>query len=101
MAINGKHKGRWLPSILRTFCCAALALLPACALFTTFGGVAEGFVPFVPRPVEGTDLFAESDAHLLPDDLHPNGEGYELMGLRAADLVLPRLLANRTDEVMA
>ena len=50
---------------------------------------------------EGTDLFAESDAHLLPDDLHPNGEGYELMGLRAADLVLPRLLANRTDEVMA
>ena len=43
---------------------------------------------------EGADLFADSDAHLLPDNLHPNGDGYELMGRRAADAVLPQLLAD-------
>lgn len=41
---------------------------------------------------EGSELFWEEDAHLLPDDLHPNGAGYELMGIRAAEHVLPRLL---------
>ncbi len=46
---------------------------------------------------EGTDLFAAADAHLLPDDLHPDGDGYELLGQRAAKLVLPRLLADRAD----
>jgi lysophospholipase L1-like esterase len=44
---------------------------------------------------EGTGLFGESDAHLLPDGLHPNGEGYELIGARAAERVLPGLLALR------
>ncbi|MFW6291956.1 MAG: GDSL-type esterase/lipase family protein [Spirochaetota bacterium] len=44
---------------------------------------------------EGTDLFGESDAHLLPDGLHPNGEGYELIGRRVAERVLPELLALR------
>ena len=47
------------------------------------------------RLFEGTELFGEEDAHLLPDDLHPNGEGYELMGVRAAERVLPRLLRDR------
>ncbi len=40
---------------------------------------------------EGSELFCEDDAHLLPDGLHPSGAGYELMGNRAAELVLPRL----------
>lgn len=44
---------------------------------------------------EGTDLFGEADAHLLPDGLHPNGEGYELIGRRAAERILPELLAMR------
>jgi hypothetical protein len=30
--------------------------------------------------VNGLDIFGADTAHLLPDDLHPNGEGYELMG---------------------
>ena len=29
---------------------------------------------------DGLELFGEADEHLLPDLLHPNGEGYELMG---------------------
>lgn len=47
------------------------------------------------RLFEGTDLFGESDAHLLPDGLHPNAEGYELIGERVAERVLPALLAMR------
>ena len=43
----------------------------------------------------GLDLFGEGDVHLLPDELHPNGDGYELIGRRAAELVLPALLADR------
>ncbi len=30
--------------------------------------------------VNGLDIFGAESAHLLPDDLHPNAEGYELMG---------------------
>ncbi|TVQ26850.1 MAG: GDSL family lipase [Spirochaetaceae bacterium] len=41
---------------------------------------------------EGTDLFGEADAQLLPDGLHPNPEGYELIGKRVAELVLPALI---------
>lgn len=41
----------------------------------------------------GLDLLGESDAHLLPDNLHPNGEGYELIGRRVAEYVLPVLLS--------
>ncbi|MBK1860067.1 hypothetical protein [Cerasicoccus arenae] len=41
---------------------------------------------------EGCDLFSEDDAHLLPDNLHPNGECYEVMGRRAAEKILPILL---------
>jgi len=29
--------------------------------------------------VDGQTLFGESSAHLLPDDLHPNGEGYRVL----------------------
>lgn len=32
--------------------------------------------------LSGLDLFGEKDAHLLPDDLHPNTDGYRLMGER-------------------
>lgn len=41
---------------------------------------------------EGTDLFGADDAHLLPDGLHPNAEGYELIGRRFARHVLPTLI---------
>lgn len=32
--------------------------------------------------LSGLELLNEADAHLLEDDLHPNSEGYELMGER-------------------
>ncbi|WP_309396775.1 SGNH/GDSL hydrolase family protein [Cerasicoccus maritimus] len=44
---------------------------------------------------EGTELFGEDEKQLLPDNLHPNGEGYELMGKRAAEKILPVLLDAR------
>ena len=37
------------------------------------------------EPIEyfdGLRLFSKREAHLLPDDLHPNNEGYHLMGQR-------------------
>ncbi len=34
------------------------------------------------RYFDGHELFGPADAHLLPDDLHPNTEGYRLMGER-------------------
>ena len=34
--------------------------------------------------MDGLDLFGAADAHLLPDDLHPNHEGYQLMAQRFA-----------------
>ncbi len=43
---------------------------------------------------EGTELLGESLAGLLPDNLHPNGEGYEHMGRQAAQNILPELLAD-------
>ncbi|MDF3130136.1 SGNH/GDSL hydrolase family protein [Kiritimatiellaeota bacterium B1221] len=43
---------------------------------------------------EGTGLLDKSLAHLLPDDLHPNGEGYEHMGNQVAEHLLPQLLAD-------
>jgi hypothetical protein len=40
----------------------------------------------------GLDLFGEDlVADYLPDLLHPNGDGYEIMGRRFAELVLPTL----------
>ena len=37
--------------------------------------------------VDGLDLFGAADAHLLPDDLHPNGDGYALLAERFLDRV--------------
>lgn len=34
--------------------------------------------------LSGFELLSEADAHLLEDDLHPNSEGYQLMGNRFA-----------------
>jgi lysophospholipase L1-like esterase len=42
---------------------------------------------------DGLDLFGESLVNdYLPDNLHPNGDGYEVMGHNAADRILPRLI---------
>ncbi len=38
--------------------------------------------------LHGTELFGEADAHLMPDDLHPNGEGYALMAERFHERVV-------------
>ncbi|MDP2011916.1 MAG: SGNH/GDSL hydrolase family protein [Phenylobacterium sp.] len=38
--------------------------------------------------LDGLELFGPADAALLPDDLHPNTEGYRLMGERFHRLVL-------------
>jgi lysophospholipase L1-like esterase len=40
------------------------------------------------RYLSGLELFGEADARLLPDDLHPNTEGYRLMGERFHALML-------------
>lgn len=50
------------------------------------------------RIFEGLDLFGPDDAHMLPDDLHPNGEGYELIGSRAIEQVVQPLLKMRVCE---
>lgn len=41
---------------------------------------------------DGRSLLGEEDAGYLPDDTHPNADGYELIGRRAAKQVLPALL---------
>ena len=33
---------------------------------------------------DGLQLFDEPDRQMLPDDLHPDGDGYEVMGQRFA-----------------
>ena len=40
----------------------------------------------------GLELFGEADADDLPDDLHPNPEGYIRMGERFAANAIPRLI---------
>lgn len=45
------------------------------------------------RLFEGTELFGEGDLAHLPDGLHPNAEGYRIMGARFAETVIPPLLA--------
>ena len=40
--------------------------------------------------VNGLDLFGPDLAHLLPDDLHPNAEGYKVMGQNFVDRVVQR-----------
>ena len=41
---------------------------------------------------EGKNLFGEDDVSMLPDSLHPDAEGYRVLGSRVAALVLPKLL---------
>lgn len=40
--------------------------------------------------LDGLKLLGPDDAHYLPDQLHPNGDGYELIGRRFADLAFSR-----------
>lgn len=40
---------------------------------------------------DGLEIFGEADAHLLPDDLHPNTEGYALMGERISNALVRHL----------
>jgi hypothetical protein len=41
---------------------------------------------------DGLEIFGEDLAHLLPDQLHPNAEGNQIIGDRFAERVAPRLL---------
>lgn len=41
--------------------------------------------------VNGLDLFGAELAHLLPDDVHPNAEGYKALGRNFLDKVIPRV----------
>lgn len=43
--------------------------------------------------VNGLELLGEAEAHLLPDHLHPDAEGYELMGERFHRQVMSKLLS--------
>ena len=37
--------------------------------------------------LDGRELFGEADAHHLPDELHPDPDGYALMGARMTELI--------------
>ncbi len=41
--------------------------------------------------VNGLDIFGAEHGHLLPDNLHPNAEGYKIMGQNFADAFKPYL----------
>lgn len=41
--------------------------------------------------VDGLELFGPELGHLLPDDLHPSAEGYEVLARRFSELVMPAL----------
>lgn len=60
----------------------------------TLRGIRELLVEIVKRRedanlhyLNGLDLFADGDFHLAPDGLHPNAEGYQLIGNRFASIV--------------
>jgi lysophospholipase L1-like esterase len=40
--------------------------------------------------IDGLEIFGPADARLLPDELHPNAEGYKLMGGRFVEKVAAR-----------
>ncbi len=46
--------------------------------------------------VDGLDVLGAESAHLLPDQLHPNAEGYHLMGQRYTPLLAQVLRLERT-----
>ena len=39
--------------------------------------------------INGLDIFDESLSHLLPDDLHPNTEGYSIMAKKISEFIQP------------
>lgn len=41
--------------------------------------------------IDGLDLFGENLAHLMPDQVHPNAEGYRLMAKNFLQVAAPRL----------
>lgn len=43
--------------------------------------------------IDGREIFSADAAHLLPDDLHPNAEGYRLMGENFVNRVAKRLFS--------
>jgi lysophospholipase L1-like esterase len=43
--------------------------------------------------VDGREVLGPEHAHLLPDELHPNAEGYKLMG-RNTTPIIARFLRN-------
>lgn len=44
---------------------------------------------------DGLEIFGEAEAHLLPDNLHPNTEGYALMGERISNALVRHLGVGR------
>merc|ERR1711879_132058 len=40
--------------------------------------------------IDGLEVFGEDMAYNLPDELHPSGDGYELLGLRIASRTFGR-----------
>jgi lysophospholipase L1-like esterase len=46
------------------------------------------------RYMSGLSLIGEGDAHLLHDNVHPNAEGYQLMGHRFHELVLSDFMSD-------
>ena len=46
--------------------------------------------------IHGPDLFGPEFAPRIPDGVHPDAEGYQLLGRRFVDGVMPKLLAARS-----
>ena len=46
--------------------------------------------------VNGLELFGPDLAHLLPDDLHPNAEGYKIMGQNFVQKVAGKFFTKAT-----
>ncbi len=46
------------------------------------------------RYVDGLEVFGPEHAHLLPDDLHPSAEGYQVLARNFLRVVMPQLLSN-------
>ena len=51
--------------------------------------------------VNGLELFGSDLAHLLPDDLHPDAEGYKIMGRNFVDKVASRFFAKAQTATVA
>ena len=47
--------------------------------------------------VDGLKVLGPEHAHLLPDDLHPDAEGYKVLGRNFLSEVMPKLLPNGVD----